>query len=129
MKDCSRNLQEIRSSLVALMLMIQGGIIAALQTLYRRMTQAKCPPEILLKNNYSLVILRTSSSAATFLQYTPGILLELEELGNVEAEARPHHHTLHLLFLADLGLHALLLSLFGADAFVFRVLRVQLLVL
>lgn len=67
MHDCSRNRQQIRSSLEALMLIIQGGIMAALQTEYSRITHARCPPEILLKNNYSLVIFRTSSSAWTFL--------------------------------------------------------------
>lgn len=42
---CNRNLHEIRSNLVALILMIQAGIIAALQTEYISMIHERCPPE------------------------------------------------------------------------------------
>jgi hypothetical protein len=62
--------------------------MAALQTEYSKITHARCPPDIFLKNSYSLVICLTSSSAPTLLALNipRQLLLEFKELGDIEAE-------------------------------------------
>lgn len=54
MRVCMRNLQLILKSLVALMFMIQEGIIAELTTEYKRIIQAKTEPVIYWKISPSL---------------------------------------------------------------------------
>jgi hypothetical protein len=46
MKVCMKNLQLIRNSFVALMFIIHEGIMAELQTEYKRIIQARTLPEI-----------------------------------------------------------------------------------
>jgi len=42
---CNKNLHEIRNNFVALILIIQAGIIAALHTEYIKIIHERCPPE------------------------------------------------------------------------------------